>query len=97
MGNEVKKTDSPSPAKVEPNEYQKLQEEAKKLGIEPKGLSKQPLLPNESAWHEVNNSSMAVLKYHDLTKHSDPEKQLLNFLQSAFNAGSSLAHCKANQ
>lgn len=63
----------------------------------PEGLPQQKLLPSEAAWHEVNNNAMAILKYHDLIKHSDPDKQLLNFLQSAFDAGSTLAKWKTQE
>lgn len=57
----------------------------------PNNLSQQGLQPKEAIWLDVNNSPMAILKYQDILAHKNPEQVLMQFLQSAFNAGATLA------
>lgn len=57
----------------------------------PDGLMQQVLKPGEAAWVEVNQSPMALLKYHDLIQLSDPAKGLMDFLHTAYDAGAKLA------
>jgi hypothetical protein len=57
---------------------------------EPEGLAQEPLAPNEAFWN-TDNGAMAVLMYDDLRKHTNPRKALLDFLESAYQAGAKLA------
>jgi hypothetical protein len=58
---------------------------------EPAGLADKPLRPTGASWSPGPNSSLAVLPYDDVRTASNPRETLLEFLQSAFEAGASLA------
>jgi Family of unknown function (DUF5996) len=58
---------------------------------EPTGLTGQPLRPGSAAWASRPGGSLAVLPYADVSSAADPKQTLLDFLQSAFEAGASLA------
>jgi Family of unknown function (DUF5996) len=58
---------------------------------EPAGLAKQVLRPEQAEWAPQANGSLAVLRYDDVRHASDPKTTLLEFLQSAYEAGASLA------
>ena len=58
---------------------------------EPAGLRQQPLRPPSAEWIPSANSSLALLRYDDVRTSPDPEATLLEFLQSAYEAGASLA------
>ena len=58
---------------------------------EPAGLAEQPLAPEAAFWNVTNGSSMALLMYDDLRQMDDPWSALLDFLESAYQAGASLA------
>ena len=58
---------------------------------EPDGLAEQPLRPEFAWWDRQIGSSMALLRYEDF-RQSDPRETLLEFLQSAYEAGSELAN-----
>jgi hypothetical protein len=58
---------------------------------EPTGLTEQPLRPDSAKWAPQTNGSLAVLRYEDVRSAADPRRTLLEFLQSAFEAGASLA------
>jgi Family of unknown function (DUF5996) len=59
---------------------------------EPSGLPEQPLHPSAAEWTpQANGSSLAILRYDDVRATEDPRSTLLGFLQSAFEAGASLA------
>jgi hypothetical protein len=58
---------------------------------EPTGLTEQPLRPDRAKWAPQTNGSLAVLRYEDVRSAADPRRTLLEFLQSAFEAGASLA------
>lgn len=58
---------------------------------EPADLREQPLYPPTAAWVPFGNGSLAILRYEDVRSSIDPEATLLEFLQSAFEAGASLA------
>jgi hypothetical protein len=58
---------------------------------EPPRLPEKPLLPPEAAWAPQPNGSLAILRYDDVRSAPDPKSALLEFLQSAYEAGSSLA------
>ncbi len=57
----------------------------------PEAIEKEPLIPDPAKWVDSNGSPMAFLAYHDLIKLDDPEKVLLEFMQSAYDAVASLA------
>ena len=58
---------------------------------EPVGLARQALLPSQAAWAAQANGSLAILHYDDVRSAPDPRSTLLEFLQSAYEAGASLA------
>jgi hypothetical protein len=58
---------------------------------EPAGLSQQVLRPRQAEWTTQANGSLAILAYDDVRAAADPEATLLEFLQSAYEAGASLA------
>ncbi|CAN5657257.1 DUF5996 family protein [soil metagenome] len=58
---------------------------------EPAGLADQPLQPDAAHWNVTNGSSMALLMYNDLRQMESPKAALLNFLESAYQAGARLA------
>ncbi|MUP45026.1 hypothetical protein E0K83_04620 [Gramella sp. BOM4] len=57
----------------------------------PEGLDNQPLEPKEANWVMNNGTPMAILTYGDLLEKDNPRKALLQFLESAYQAGASLA------
>ena len=58
---------------------------------DPAGLRDEPLQPKNAVWIEANGSALAILKYHDLIKLPHPRQALLDFFQSAFDAGAKCA------
>ena len=54
---------------------------------EPPGLRDEPLRPEGALWADRNGSSLAVLRYDDVRAAPDPRATLLEFLQSAYEAG----------
>jgi hypothetical protein len=59
---------------------------------EPPGLVNQTLKPDTATWNaQASGSSLAILPYHDVRTSADPAGTLLEFLQSAYEAGASLA------
>lgn len=58
---------------------------------EPAELRDQALRPPTAEWLAQANGSLAVLRYEDVRSAPDPRAALLDFLQSAFEAGASLA------
>ena len=61
----------------------------------PEGLDQEPLSPSAANWIDSNGSPMATLMYDDLIQAEDPEKDLLAFLQSSYEAGAKLAQWPA--
>lgn len=59
---------------------------------EPEGLANEPLRPKEAFWNTETGSSMAILMYDDMRKLESPKKALLDFLESAYEAGAKLAN-----
>jgi hypothetical protein len=57
----------------------------------PDGIDREPLMPESAKWVDTNGSYMAILMYDDLIKSKDPEKDLIDFLESSFKAGAKLA------
>lgn len=63
----------------------------------PENLDTQPLDPKAANWIVNNGSPMAILTYADLRKEDYPEKVLLDFLESAYQAGAQLAGWDINE
>jgi hypothetical protein len=61
------------------------------IAPEPLGLRGQPLFPQRAEWAAQGSGSLAVLRYDDVRGAPDPKATLLGFLQSAYEAGASLA------
>lgn len=53
----------------------------------PEGLDHRALAPSEAYWQERNGSPMALYEYADWQKSENPRQTLMEFLQSAFDAG----------
>ncbi len=58
---------------------------------EPPELAQQTLRPQSAGWQAQANGSLALVRYDDVRSSADPRAALLDFLQSAFEAGASLA------
>ena len=58
---------------------------------EPDGLHAQPLRPDDAHRVERGGGSLALLPYEAIRTASDPRTTLLSFLESAYQAGASLA------
>ncbi len=58
---------------------------------EPDGLSERALRPAAATWVSQATGSLAILAYDDVRTAPDPRRALLDFLQSAYEAGASLA------
>ena len=56
---------------------------------EPAGITDQPLRPAVAEWSPQPNGSLAILRYDDVRATGQPRTVLLDFLQSAFEAGAS--------
>ncbi len=57
----------------------------------PEGLDNEPLSPSSAQWVDASGSPMATLMYDDLRKEADQRRSLLDFLESAYQAGAKLA------
>lgn len=58
----------------------------------PDSLEKEALKPDAAAWIDSNGSPMALLKYKDVLNTVNPRKALLQFLESAYQAGAKKAN-----
>jgi hypothetical protein len=58
----------------------------------PPDITKEPLQPASAEWIQSNGSPMAFLTYENLLKEPEPKKALLDFLESAYQAGAKLAN-----
>jgi hypothetical protein len=58
---------------------------------EPPGLRAQPLSPGDARWADSGGGSMALLPYEAVRTSGDPRTALLAFLESAYEAGATLA------
>jgi hypothetical protein len=54
---------------------------------EPEGLADAPLRPDTAAWVAQKNSHLAVLRYGDARTEPDPRGVVLDFFESAYQAG----------
>ena len=57
----------------------------------PEGLESQELQPKSASWEMNNGSPMAILTYANLKEEENPRKALLDFMESAYQAGAELA------
>jgi len=58
---------------------------------EPPGLAEQPLRPAAARWDPRDGSHLAVLTYADARASDDPRATVLDFYESAYQAGARLA------
>ncbi len=58
----------------------------------PEGMDSEPLTPAAAQWIDSNGSPMAVLMYDDLRDQANPRQALLDFMESAYQAGAKLAN-----
>lgn len=58
----------------------------------PEGIEKETIYPSVAQWDLSSGSPMAVLMYDDLIQLEKPIAELLNFLQSTYDAGAKLAN-----
>jgi len=58
---------------------------------EPDGLRRQPLHPAGAQWVEQATGSLATLSYDTVRTSDDPKATLLGFLESAYQAGATVA------
>ncbi len=57
---------------------------------EPDGLAEEPLTA-PGTWQEANGSHMALLMYDDARTSDDPKRMVMDFLESAYQAGAKRA------
>ncbi len=56
----------------------------------PEGIEKTTLKPKQAKWMENNGNWLAILPYRDLQEVEEPATVLLDFLESAYQAGARL-------
>ncbi len=64
---------------------------------EPEGLANEPLSPAAAKWAESNGAHMAILMYDDARNADDPRTAILDFLESAYQAGAKRAGLDTGQ
>ncbi len=64
---------------------------------EPTGLAEEPLSPAGAKWAESNGAHMALLMYDDARSSDNPRDMILEFLESAYQAGASKADWPAEE
>lgn len=57
----------------------------------PDGLDNEQLSPAQAWWQDANGSPMAMLRYEDVRQSDNPSETVLEFLESAYQAGAKLA------
>ena len=63
----------------------------------PDKIEQQRLYPSTAKWVDSNGSPMAFLRYEDVRTSPDPRKTVLDFLESAYQAGAKLAGWKIEE
>lgn len=58
---------------------------------EPAGLAEEPLAPATAQWAESNGAHLAMLMYEDVRTTNNPNDTVLEFLESAYQAGAKRA------
>lgn len=53
----------------------------------PKDIEKETIKPASAEWIDSNGSPMALLKYRDILNSENPRQDLLEFLESTYQAG----------
>ena len=53
----------------------------------PDGLGDEIIEPENAFWMDANGSPMAILKYNDILDSENPKELVMNFLESAYQAG----------
>lgn len=64
---------------------------------EPKGLEEEPLRPDAAWWLPARGAHLAILRYDDARQTPDPVGTVLEFLDSAYQAGAKLTGCDAER
>ncbi len=64
---------------------------------EPAGLADETLSPSAAKWQESNGSRMALLMYDDVRTADDPNRMVLDFLESTYQAGAKRADWDINE
>lgn len=59
---------------------------------EPTGLAEESLSPASAKWQESNGAHLALLMYEDVRMADDPQRTILDFLESAYEAGARSAN-----
>ena len=62
---------------------------------EPAGLAEEQLVPQTAQWAESNGAHLALLMYDDVRTFEDPRATVLEFLESAYQAGAKRANWDA--
>jgi hypothetical protein len=57
----------------------------------PEGIDAEPLAPETAIWRDNHGSPMAFVRYHDILKEEDASAALLEFFESAYQAGARLS------
>lgn len=63
---------------------------------EPAGLADEPLSPASAAWQESNGAHLALLMYDDVRSLPNARDAVLDFMESAYQAGAKRAGWKAS-
>lgn len=63
----------------------------------PPKLEEQPIEPSSARWIMSNGSPMALLMYDDLKQDANPRQALLDFLETTYTAGATLAQWNINE
>lgn len=58
---------------------------------EPDGLTERTLIPDAAEWLSSGHGHLALLRYADVRRASDPRATVLEFFESAYRAGAELA------
>lgn len=58
---------------------------------DPAGLADEPLVPSTAKWAESNGAHLALLMLDDARNSADPRSAVLDFLESAYQAGAKAA------
>ena len=64
---------------------------------EPAGLADEPLSPPQAKWADSNGAHLALLMYDDARAAADPDAAVLDFLESAYQAGAKRAGWPAEE
>ncbi|HEY0428670.1 MAG TPA: DUF5996 family protein [Pyrinomonadaceae bacterium] len=59
---------------------------------EPENLTGEPLQPEKAFWSESGGGHLALLTYDEARKTANPRETILNFLESAYQAGAKTAN-----